>query len=190
MIASLEGTITLIGEDHIVVTVAGVGFKIFAPLELRKNAVLFSQVVLHTHLVVREDALTLFGFSEIEERDMFVQLIGVSGVGPKTALNIISSLSLEMITKAIVLDQPGLFDKVVGVGKKTAQNIVLSLQGKLSKTSFGIQNPIKDIDADVISALTGLGYSIIEAQSAIQMIPKDAPNDLESRIRIALQQLA
>lgn len=190
MIASLEGTVTYIGDDYIVLTVSGVGFKVFTPVEIRKTAELFSQIVLHTHLVVREDALTLFGFYEIEERDMFVQLIGVSGIGPKTGLNIISSLSLEMITKAIVLDQPGLFDKVVGVGKKTAQNIVLSLQGKLSKTSFGFQNPIKDIDADVISALTGLGYSIIEAQSAVQMIPKDAPNDLESRIRIALQQLA
>lgn len=190
MIASVEGTITFIGEDSIVVSVAGVGFKVFTPLEIRRTSELFSQIVLHTHLVVREDALTLYGFSETEERDMFVQLIGVSGVGPKTALNIISSLSLELITKAIVLEQPDLFGKVVGVGKKTAQNIVLTLQGKLTKTAFGFQNPIKDVDADVISALTGLGYSIIEAQSAVQMIPRDAPKDLESRIRIALQQLA
>ncbi len=190
MIASIEGTITFIGEDYVVVSVSGIGFKVCTPLEIRRTSDLFSQIVLHTHLVVREDSLTLYGFSETEERDMFVQLIGVSGVGPKTALNIISSLSLELITKAIILEQPELFGKVVGVGKKTAQNIVLTLQGKLTKTAFGFQNPVKDVDADVISALTSLGYSIIEAQSAVQMIPREAPNDLESRIRIALQQLA
>jgi Holliday junction DNA helicase RuvA len=190
MIASLEGTISYIGEDYLVVSVSGVGFKVFTPVETRKTSELFSQTLLHTYLVVREDALTLYGFSETEERDMFVQLIGVSGIGPKTALNIISSLSLELISKAIILEQPELFGKVVGVGKKTAQNIVLTLQGKLTKTTFGFQNPIKDVDADVISALTGLGYSIIEAQSAVQLIPREAPKDLESRIRIALQQLA
>mgnify|MGYP000854531717 CR=1 FL=1 len=189
MIASLEGTVSYIGEDYFVVTVTGVGFKVFVPLELCKNTELFSMVALHTFLVVREDSLSLYGFSEAEERDMFVSLLSVSGVGPRTGLNIISTLSLEVIQKAIVFEQPELFDKVTGVGKKTAQNIVLTLQNKYSKTNLGHQNPVKDIDADVISALTGLGYSIIESQSAIQMIPKDAPKDLESRIRIALQQL-
>lgn len=189
MIASLEGNITHIGDDFIVVTVSGIGFKVFTPMELRKTRELFSSIVLQTYLVVREDALTLYGFSEIEERDMFINLLSVSGVGPRTALNIISTLSLEMIQKAVVLEQPELFGKVTGVGKKTAQSIVLSLHSKVSKGNIGIQNPIKDVDADVISALTGLGYSIIEAQSAIQMIPKDAPIDIESRLRIALQQL-
>jgi len=189
MIASLEGNISYIGDDHIVIAVSGVGFKVLVPMQLKKSVELFKQVALHTYLVVREDALTLFGFIEVEERDMFVQLISVTGVGPKTALNIISTMSLEMIKRAVIQDQPGLFDNVVGVGKKTAQSIVLHLQGKLGKTEFGLINPIKDVDADVISALTGLGYSIIEAQAAIQMIPKDAPTDLENRIRIALQQL-
>ncbi len=189
MISSLEGNVTYIGEDHLVVAISGVGFKVFTPLELRKNAELFKSIALHTFLVVREDALTLFGFNDVEERDMFVQLIGISGVGPKTALNIVSTLSLEMISRAVGQEQPAIFNNVVGVGKKTAQNIVFALQGKIGKNSYGVISPIKDIDADVISALTGLGYSIIEAQSAIQLIPKEAPADLESRIRIALQQL-
>jgi Holliday junction DNA helicase RuvA len=190
MIASLEGSIAFVGDDHIVVSVSGVGFKVFTPVDIRKSCELFKPIALHTYLVVREDALTLFGFLEPEERDMFVLLLGVSGVGPKTALNVISTISLETIKRAVVQDQPGLFDNVVGVGKKSAQNIVLSLQGKLGKASFGTASLLKDVDADVVSALTGLGYSIIEAQSAIQMIPKDAPEDLESRIRIALQFLA
>ena len=189
MIASLEGNLSYIGDDHIVVSVSGVGFKVFTTNPLRKVVELFKPIALHTYLVVREDALSLFGFGEVEERDMFVQLIGVSGVGPKTALNIISTMSLDLIKRAVIQDQPALFDNVVGVGKKTAQSIVLNLQGKIGKTGFESYSPIKDVDADVISALTGLGYSIIEAQSAIQLIPKDAPTDLESRIRIALQQL-
>jgi holliday junction DNA helicase RuvA len=189
MIASLEGTVSFIGNDYIVVSISGVGFKVFTTMELRKSIEIFTPIALHTYLVVREDALTLFGFEDPEERDMFVHLIGVTGVGPKTALNVISSLSLDMIKRAVIQEQPGLFDKVVGVGKKTAQNIIISLQGKLGKSEFGVSNPIKEIDSDVISALTGLGYSIIEAQSAIQLIPKDAPLDLESRVRIALQNL-
>lgn len=189
MIASLEGNVSYVGDDYIVVTVSGVGFKVLTPMQLRKTIELFKPIALHTYLVVREDALTLFGFMEAEERDMFVQLINVNGVGPKTGLNILSTMSLDMIRRAIVQDQPALFDNVVGVGKKTAQSIVLNMQGKIGKDPSNLYNPIKDVDADVISALTGLGYSIIEAQSAIQLIPKDAPTDLESRIRIALQQL-
>lgn len=190
MIASLEGTVTNIGDDHVVVSVSGVGFKVYTTPKIRSSVDLFAPIALHTYLVVREEALTLFGFLTTEERDMFVLLIGVSGIGPKTGLNIIATLSLETIRRAVVQEEPALFDNVVGVGKKTAQSIVLNLQGKLGKSLPGEFIPIKDVDADVISALTGLGYSIIEAQSAIQLIPKDAPSDLESRLRIALQQLA
>lgn len=189
MIASIEGTVTHIGDDFIVVSVGGVGFKVFTPLMIIKSIEQFKTIALHTYLVVREDALTLYGFESLEERDIFSMLLGVSGVGPKTALNIVSTLSYEMIKKAVIQEQPELFDHVVGVGKKTAQSIILNLQGKMSKSGSYSFGKIKDVDADVISALTGLGYSIIEAQSAIQMIPKDSPSDLESRIRIALQQL-
>jgi Holliday junction DNA helicase RuvA len=189
MIASIEGNVTHIAEDHIVVSVSGVGFKILSTPQVRKSLDLFSKIVFYTFLLVREDALTLFGFLDVEERDMFVQLIGVSGVGPKTALSIISSMSTEKIQKAVIQNQPELFDGVTGVGKKTAQSIVLNLQGKLEKGLVGSLMPMKDIDNDVISALTGLGYSVIEAQSAIQLIPKETPSDLETRIRIALQQL-
>jgi len=189
MIASLEGTVTHIAEDHVVISVSGVGFKILTTSQVRKSLDLFSTIVFYTHLLVREDALTLIGFLEAEERDMFVQLIGVTGVGPKTAISIISSMSIDRIQKAVIQNQPDLFDGVTGVGKKTAQSIVLNLQGKIGKGITGTFMPIKDVDNDVISALTGLGYSVIEAQTAIQLIPKETPSDLETRIRIALQQL-
>ena len=190
MIAFIEGNVTFIGSDHLVVSVSGIGFKVFVPSDVKNNVELFKPIALHTYLVVREDALSLFGFLEIEQRDMFVSLIAVNGVGPRIAVNILSTLSLEMIYRAVSQEQPDLFDHVVGVGKKTAQSIILALHGKIAKTGVGGLNPIREVDADVISALTGLGYSVIEAQTAIQAIPKDAPMDLESRIRIALQQLA
>lgn len=190
MIASIEGNISFIGEDFLVVNVGGVGFKVMSPAALIRSAELFKPVSLHTYLVVREDALTLFGFEHVEERDMFVLLIGVPGIGPKTALNIVSTLSLEMINKAVLQEQPELFNNVVGVGKKSAQSIILNLQGKLMKGAGPIYGITKEVDTDIIAALTNLGYSLIEAQTAIQLIPKDAPADLESRLRIALQQLA
>jgi Holliday junction DNA helicase RuvA len=190
MIASIEGIVSHIADDSLVVNVNGIGIKVLVPIVITKTTELHRTIALHTYLVVREDALILYGFETVEERDMYVLLLSVSGVGPRTALSIISTLSLEMIQKAISQEQPELFDHVVGVGKKTAQSIVLNLQGKINKTSVSKLSGVKDIDADVISALTGLGYSIVEAHTAIQMIPKDAPSDVESRLRLALQYFA
>jgi len=190
MIASIEGNLTYCGDDFLVVNVGGIGFKVMSPSALIRSAELFKPILLHTYLVVREDSLTLFGFEHVEERDMFILMIGVPGIGPKTALNIISTLSLEMINKAVLQEQPELFNNVVGVGKKSAQSIILNLQGKLMKGAGPIYGITKEVDTDIIAALTNLGYSLVEAQTSIQLIPKDAPADLESRIRIALQQLA
>jgi Holliday junction DNA helicase RuvA len=190
MIASIEGNLTYLGDDFLVINVGGVGFKVLAPPAFIRSAELFKPAFLHTYLVVRVDSLTLFGFEHVEERDMFVLMLGVPGVGPKTALSIVSSMSLEMINKAVLQEQPGLFANVAGVGKKSAQSIILNLQGKLMKGAGPVFGMTKEVDTDIIAALTNLGYSLVEAQTAIQMIPKDAPTDLESRLRIALQQLA
>ena len=187
MIAFIEGTVIQSLEDSIVINVSGVGFKVFVPANVTRNVEVHKMVALHTYLVVREDALTLFGFETVDERDMFVLLLGTTGVGPRTALAVISTLSLEIITNAVIQEQSDVFSRVSGIGKKTAQSIVLQLQGKIKKGLTPGTTQIKDIDGDVISALTGLGYSIIEAQAALQMIPKDAPDDLETRLRLALQ---
>lgn len=187
MIASIEGNVTQVLEDSVVISVSGIGFKIFVTSSVYKNVELHKILALFTYLVVREDALTLFGFETIEERDMFVMLLGASGVGPRTALAILSTLSLEIITNAVIQEQADVFSRVSGVGKKTAQSIVLQLQGKVKKGPISATLAIKDIDGDVISALTSLGYSVVEAQAALQMIPKDADEDLETRIRLALR---
>ena len=190
MIASIEGNLTFVCSEFIVVNVGGIGFKVMCPSALMRSVELFKPILLHTYLVVREDSLTLFGFEHIEERDMFILMIGVPGIGPKTALNIVSTLSLEMINKAVLQEQPELFSNVIGVGKKSAQSIILNLQGKLIRGASPIFGITKEVDTDIVAALTNLGYSLIEAQTAIQLIPKDAPTDLESRLRIALQQLS
>jgi Holliday junction DNA helicase RuvA len=187
MIASIEGNITQIADDSVVINVSGIGFKVFVPANVSKSAEPHKVLALFTYLVVREDALILFGFESIEERDMFVLLLSASGVGPRTALAIISTLSLDIIVNAVIQEKPDIFSRVSGVGKKTAQSIILQLQGKIQKGPVSLTTSIKDIDGDVISALTSLGYSVVEAQSALQMIPKDTPEDLETRIRLALQ---
>ena len=114
-------------------------------------------------------------------------LLSVSGIGPRTALAAVSSTSLEVIKKAVINEQPELLSHIPGVGKKTARSIILQLQGKLAgERSIG-RGLDSDVDSDVIAALTGLGYSIVEAQTAIQMMPDDTPKDLETRVRTALK---
>jgi Holliday junction DNA helicase RuvA len=145
-------------------------------------------VFLNTYLVVREDALSLFGFETEELRDLFVLLLGVNGVGPRIALAILSSMTPDAIRRSVLAEQPDLFARVSGVGKKTAQKIILHLQGKISGEMTISREPgMIEIDAQVLDALTGLGYSIVEAQAAIQSIPRDAASDVETRLRLALQ---
>jgi len=187
MIASLEGIVTEILDDSLVINIGGLGFRVYVPSDIISNCELHKRIVLFTHLVVREESLTLFGFETIEDRDLFSLVLSVSGVGPKTALAVISNVSSDILKKAVINNSPDLLGGIPGVGKKTAQSIVLHLHGKIKgeRTFVGSGNVI--LDSDVIGALTSLGYSIVEAQAALQMIPKDAPEDLETRVKIALK---
>jgi len=187
MIASLEGIVSQVFEDSLVLNVNGVGFRVFVPKNVCKEVEPFKPKSLFTYLVVREDALTLFGFETTEERDLFVLLLGANGVGPRTALGIVSTMSIGLIRQAILADEADLFTRVPGVGKKTAQSIVLQLQGKIKGEFTAADTTTRNVDLEVLDALTGLGYSVVEAQAALQTIPKDAPKDVEERLRIALQ---
>ncbi len=187
MISSLEGIVTEKYDDNIVLSVGGVGFKISVSPALAAKVELHKAAALLTYLVVREDALMLFGFESQQEKEMFSLLLSVSGVGPRTAMTMVSSTSIDMIKRAVLNEQPDLLGHVPGIGKKTAQAIVLHLQGKFRGEGFAEKGLDSSLDRDVISALTSLGYSLIEAQSAIQMIPSDTPDDLETRIRTALK---
>jgi len=136
---------------------------------------------------VREDALTLYGFVTEQERVIFTHLLAVSGIGPRLALSVVSTLSPEMLANAIQRDEPEMISRVPGVGKKTAQKIVLEMKGKLLPDTLPAGLAAVSIrDTEVIEALTTLGYSIVEAQAALQGIPRDAPEDIEERIRLAL----
>ena len=188
MIASIRGEIIQKGTDTIIVAVSGMGFQVYVTNEMVESTKPGEQVNLFTQLIVREDSLTLFGFEKDIEKKYFNLLLGVSGIGPKLALAIISTLSIEAINRAVTAEQSEVFSRVAGVGKKNAQKILIHLQGKIHDDNFaGLETNFIDIDVDVMAALTSLGYSVVESQAAIQSIPKDAPKELEERIRIALQ---
>ena len=187
MIATLRGEITQIEENALILEVGGVGLRVFAPAPLRGRLKTGEIAFLYTHLVVREDALTLYGFESQADRDLFLLLLGVDGVGPKVALSVLSTMTLDAVQRAVFAEESELLSRVPGVGKKTAQKMALHLKDKLkpSDALAGVA-AMADYDSEVLAALTALGYSVVEAQSAIQSIPKDAPREVEERLRLAL----
>ena len=187
MIATIQGRMIQAGDDFIILDVGGIGFKVFVAPAVREQTRLEDRVFLFTHLVVREDSLTLYGFESQEECNYFNLLLGVNGVGPRLSAAIISSLTVDAIRRAVLSEQPDIFARVPGVGKKTAQKIGLYLQGRIKGEGEFDRILESDVDTEVMAALTGLGYSIVEAQAAIQYIPKDTPQDLEERLRQALK---
>lgn len=188
MISTLRGEIAQIEETSLIVEVGGVGLRVFVPAPLRARVKTGEAAFLFTHLVVREDALTLYGFESQADCDLFDMLLGVNGVGPKVALSVLSAMSLEAIQRAIFTDEADLLSRAPGVGKKTAQKIVLHLKDKL-KPLDGLKQvaAMSDADSEALAALVTLGYSVVEAQAAIQSIPKGAGEDSEERLRLALQ---
>lgn len=187
MIATLRGEVTQIEENALVVEVGGVGLRVFVPATLRTKLKAGEAVFLYTHLVVREDALTLYGFESQADRELFNILLGVDGVGPKVALSVLSTMTLDAVQRAVFADETELLSRVPGVGKKTAQKMALHLKDKLKPTdALAKVAAMSDTDSEVLAALTALGYSVVEAQTAIQSIPKDAPDDVEERLRLAL----
>lgn len=189
MIATIQGKIIHKGADYLVLTINGVGFQVFTPRETYEITKVGDTKFLYTQLIVREDSLTLFGFENEVEKDYFNLLLGVNGVGPRMALAILSTLSIDAINRAVASEMYDIFSRVPGVGKKTAQKISIHLQGKIKSDldTLGLKSGQLDVDLEVMDALISLGYSIVEAQSAIQFIPKDTSENVEERLRVALQ---
>lgn len=188
MISYIRGEVIEKGSDYLVILMGGLGLKVFAPVTVCDAAGVGETVQLHTYLAVKEDSLTLFGFDLSETRELFLLLLSVNGVGPRIALSILSTLSPDALRRAITAEQADVFARVPGVGKKTAQKILITLQDKIHAAS-GLEHvaALSDVDTDLISALTSLGYSVVESQAAIQSIPRSTPADLDTRLRIALQ---
>jgi Holliday junction DNA helicase RuvA len=188
MIATLRGEIAQVEENALVLEVGGVGLRVFVPSPLRTRMKAGEVILLYTHLVVREDALTLYGFESQAERELFNTLLGVDGVGPKAALSVLSTLTLDAVQRAIFADEVEILNRVPGIGKKTAQKMAIHLKDRLKPMdTLASVAAMTDRDSEVLAALASLGYSVVEAQAAIQALPKDAPEDTEERLRMALQ---
>lgn len=188
MIGYLEGRVSAKQDDRLLVLAGPVGLWVTVPRPLWEQTVVGEVWAGPTHLVVREDALTLYGFATPEERDLFVTLLGVNGVGPRLALSILSTLTPAAIRRAVFQEQPEVLHRVPGVGRKTAQRILLHLQDVLQpEEGLGEVAALAEVDAAVLDALVALGYSVVEAQAALQSLPKEAPPDVEERLRLALR---
>lgn len=188
MIATLRGEVSQVEDNALILEVGGVGLRVFVPATLRTRTKAGDSLLLYTHLVVREDALTLYGFEAQGERELFNILLGVDGVGPKAALSVLSTLTLDAVQRAVFSDEVDILNRVPGIGKKTAQKMAIHLKDKLKPmdTLAGVA-AMTDRDSEVLAALTALGYSVVEAQAAIQSLPRDAPEDTEERLRMTLQ---
>ncbi len=190
MIAWVEGRVLARGKDYVVIDVGGIGLKVFAPAPLLAQARVGERLAVHTHLHVRENDLALFGFADEEELAMFGLLLSISGVGPRVALAALSAMSVDALRMAIAQEQPELLSRVPGIGKRTAQKIVLELKDKLPAVEVPEElAALTEADAEVIDALTALGYSVVEAQRAVQSLPRDV-TDVEERLRLALASFA
>lgn len=188
MIASLEGDILEVAADSLVVSINGLGLRVFVPAPLRDKVTEGDRIRLQTQLIVRQDALTLYGFENGESRDLYNLLLGVDGIGPRTALAVLSTLSIDAVRRAVFSEQAEVFGRVPGVGSRTAQKILLHLKGRLGKgEEYAPAAGQTDVDGEVLGALTALGYSVVEAQAALQSIPRGTPPDVETRLRLALQ---
>jgi Holliday junction DNA helicase RuvA len=190
MIASISGVVSGIGKDNLIINVGGVGVRVHVPRSvLEKVAGTGRQLSLVTHLIVRETELTLYGFEKEEELGLFQVLLDVNGVGPKVALSMLSTLSIDVLKGAIVREESAVLQRVPGIGKKTSERSMFHLRDKLDLTAeLGATPFISDEDSDVIDILTSLGFSIVEAQSALQNIPRETEG-VDARVQAALQYL-
>jgi Holliday junction DNA helicase RuvA len=179
MISSLHGTVLHVDTDSVIVEVGGVGFSVAVTSQTARQAVVGERMLLHTALIVREDALSLFGFDSREELAVFSVLLGVTGVGPKSALGVLATLTVPQIADAVAADDDAPFRRVSGIGPKTAKLIVVQLAGKLAPSASparagGGAAPQTDVAAQVAQALVGLGWSERTAAEAVATVSETA----------------
>ena len=190
MISSISGKVTSKAISSIVVEVGGVGILVQVPGRVAAGLSIGSLVNFHTYLIVREDALTLYGFTEITERDFFELLLTVTGVGPKVAQSILANSDATAIATAIISSNHKLLESVPGLGKKGAQRLVLELKDKVSSFAAGVSKSNLSVTNQVENALQGLGYSAKEASAMITAIAgteKIEKLDMAEILKLALK---
>ena len=189
MIASLHGKLESLGSDWAVINVGGIGFQVYMPTStLSTLSTTGEEVKLYTHLHLKEDNATLYGFASSDELGLFQTLISVSGLGPKLALAMLSAMTVEKLTMAIATGSTDLLTMIPGIGKKVANRLILELKDKIG--AGWITTPAAALaqeNADVLSALTSLGYSVSEANRAIATLPPSSNLSLEEKIKQALE---
>lgn len=197
MIAAVRGTLEGKTLDSALIAVGGVTLRVLAPLTTLSRLNVGETIHLHTYLLVREEVLALYGFATTEDRDMFEQLLTVGGVGPRIGVALLSGLNAQALYEAVLGEDIARLTMAPGVGKKLAQRLVLELRPRFEKMSptGGIaailsSAPSGNVRAQVIEALTGLGYSTVQATAAVRALPESASGNIEDLIMLALRNLA
>ncbi len=188
MIGSLTGSLLSRNEKYILLDVSGVGYKVYANFDTMDYAAQEARVFLFIHTVVREDVLELYGFRDEISLDMFERLIGISGIGPRSALGVLAVADPETLKSAIIGGDISYLTKVSGIGKKTAEKILLELRDVLGR-GVSVSSPTMTADTEVILALESLGYSTAEARSAMQYINPETVGT-NNKIKEALKSLS
>jgi holliday junction DNA helicase RuvA len=190
MIAGLEGSIVSLGGDHVVLNVSGVFYRVFVPGSilgtLGRNG---DTVKLHTHLYIREDQMALYGSPDERQLRLFESLLTVTGIGPKVALSILSTMPPDALENAIASGNVDLLVRAPGIGRKTATRLVLELKGKMEIAAVAGAIGSPSAAGEVVEALSGLGYSPAEIQAALSAVPKDEQLTTEEIILFALKRL-
>jgi len=189
MIAQLTGTIAHLDLKFVILNVNGVGYKVFTINEDLAALSIGAEVVMWVHTTVREDALDLYGFTKKENQDFFELLITVSGIGPKSAMGILSAASAENLREAIVSGESSYLTKIGGIGKKVAEKILLELKGKVQGDDGEFTSKRGKNDVDALDALRALGYSHKEAREALEKVPATV-KDPGEKVKAALKNLA
>lgn len=188
MIASLHGRLESLSGDGVVINVGGIGFQVYLPTStLSSLGNIGEEVSLHTHLHLREDNVTLYGFASADELRLFQTLLGVKGLGPRLALAMLSAMRLEQLTMAVATGSTDLLTSIPGIGRKVADRLVLELKDKVA--AGWVTTPAAQLaeeNTDVMSALVSLGYSASEASRAVASLPVSSGWSLEEKIKQAL----
>jgi holliday junction DNA helicase RuvA len=188
MISFLRGTIHSKGQNYVILRIGDVGYQVFVGVTLYAELEIGKTVEIYTHQYVREDALDLFGFRSMEELEMFELLLSISGIGPKSALGVLSVASVREIKESIAHGDSGLLTKVSGIGKKTAERVILEIRDKVGHMAIDLRGP-KDgsfSSGDEIDALISLGYSVSDARDALSRIDPEI-KESGARIKAALK---
>ena len=191
MIGRITGTLAEKQPPHVLVDVGGIGYEIDVPMSTFYNLpAIGERITLYTHLAIREDAHLLYGFGTDSERQAFRQLLKVSGIGAKTALSVLSGMSVNDLANAIAAQETGRITKVPGIGKKTAERLLLELRDKFSAAvaTIATTGTAPSSEADILNALNALGYNDKEALWAVKKLPLDAA--VSDGIRQALKLLS